>query len=135
MLSKKEVLRLVTALARMNDSGVISNDKGLPDEICAPADRKTVREIRALVVPLRQDLEYSESPEFRQAVGGKSPAFAEMQKRLSADPARRKAYADRIDKALEEVLDNDDAFRLLPESRHAALLMIRQHVASLRNPD
>jgi hypothetical protein len=119
----------------MNDSHVLSTDEGLPAEVCAPQDRATVREICALLIPLRQSVDPAEGLEFQEMVAGKSAAFEAMQRRLSSDPTKRKAYAERVDKALEELLANDDAFRLLPKAQHTTLAMIRQHAANLRNPD
>jgi hypothetical protein len=135
MLTKREVLQLFVALARMNDADVVSRDEGLPNEVCSPTDRPIVREIRAHILPLRQSFEYTRSPEFRSSVAGKSAAFQGMQEKLARDPIKRQSQGERFDKALENVLNSDEAFELLPEEQHGVVLRIRALTQRLGNPD
>jgi hypothetical protein len=135
MLSKHEVLQLLVALARMNDAAVMSRDEGLSNEVCSSTDRSIVRELRAYILPLRQSFDYTRSPEFRSSVAGKSAAFQGMQQKLAGDPVKRQSQVERFDKALERVLDSDEAFQLLPEEQHGVLLRVRALARTLGNPD
>ena len=119
----------------MNDADLASRDEGLPNEVCLPADRSIVRELRAYILPLRQSFEYTRSPEFRSSVAGKSAALQGMQEKLARDPVRRQGQVERFDKALESVLNSDEAFELLPEEQHGVLLRVRALAQSLGNPD
>lgn len=118
MLSKRAVLKLIIALVRMNDAQVLSGDAGLTPEVCLPEDRDTVRDVRALLIPLRRGFDYTQSPEFLDGVSGKPANVRAMHEKLANDPVKRQGYQKRFDQALETLPDSDEVFSLVPRADH-----------------
>jgi hypothetical protein len=134
VLSRAELLKLLVALIRMNDSQVLSTDEGLPPDVSAPEDRKKVRDLRGLLIAIRRFFDYTESPEFLESIEGKSDAVGAMRRKLASHPMRKKEYLDRLDTALESLLTSRDAYRLVAAKRHGDVDGIRRILSSLSNP-
>ena len=135
MLKKPELLKLLVALIRMNDSHVLSTDEGLTGEACSPEDRVIVRDLCELLIPIRRFYEYTRSPEFTKSLEGKSPQVQSMMRKLASDPAKKKQQLERLDRALEELLTSGDVFQLVSEEGHENIREIVRRVGTLSNPD
>ena len=135
VLKKPELLKLLVALIRMNDSHALSTDEGLTREVCSPADRLIVRDLCELLIPIRRFYEYTESPEFSKSLEDKSPQAQSMMRKLASDPTKKRQQLERLDRALMELLTSDDVFQLVREEEHEKILKIVQLVGALSNPD
>lgn len=135
MLSKSEVLQLLVVYARMRDQQLVENDQVLSADVCLPEDRRRLRRIMALLVPLRDSFRYEDSPDFQESVAGKSEALKRMKEKLASDPLKRREAESRFDRALRDLLSSDEAFRLTPTAAHPTLREIAELASGLAKTD
>lgn len=121
MLTRSQLMKLLVDVASVNDVQVLDEDRNLPIEICAPEDRQTVRRMVATMADVLRAFDYERSPEFEDAVAGKSSAVVAMKRRLASDPIKRAQQRRRLEGALGEVLSNGDAYALVPTEHHGAI--------------
>ena len=135
MLTKSQLIKLLVDVTAVNDLPVLDEDRNLPTEVCVREDRQTVRRMVKIVAGLLREFEYEKSPEFEEAVAGKSHAVVTMKRRLASDPKKRSDYRRQMEEALGNVLTNDAVYSLVPKGQHYALRDLADLARGLRNPD
>ena len=134
MLSRSELLRMIVDLCSVNDIEILGDPRALPEEICATEDRDIVRNMASIILCLLDDFDYQRSPEFNDLIQGRSAAFVAMKKRIASDAVKRDEQRKRVEKALGDLLANDDAYKLLPKEHHTILSELVGFAQALRNP-
>ncbi len=134
MLTKAQLCRMIVGLVDANDAELVDLDTVLHTDVCAPADRGAVRDIRDLINRLFADFDYLESPRFDVEAEGKSSVYLKMLCKRYSDPVRctewRRAYAD----ALGNVLNDNVAYSLTKSSNHVSLDRLRELLIAIANP-
>lgn len=136
MLTKSQLMRLLVDLAAVNDVALLDEDRALPPEVCGSEDRQTVRRMARIIADVLRRYDYERSPEFEEAVAGRSSAVVAMKRRLTSDPVKRAEHRRRLEGALGEVLTSDAAvYLLVPKEQHGAIRSLIELAGLLRNLD
>ena len=130
-VTREEVLGLTLALIRTGDAELVNEDRCLPKEVCAPADRPKVRRAVAILSDVVHEYDYTASQEFQAANQGKSPAYEQMRRKLESDPVKRSERLERLEAALRNLLASDDAYELIPSDKRKALDEVRELIGAL----
>lgn len=134
MLSKAQLLQVLVETAAVNDAHILFEDRNLPEEMCRPEDRETVRRITTILDGLLKRFDYRKSCEFKRGVDGKSAAYAEMMARFAQDPVKRSDHLRRFETLLSEVIGNPAVFDLVDEEQEADLRSLLELASRLGNP-
>jgi hypothetical protein len=135
VLTKQELLKMLIFFIRVSDEHMVWQDKTLTNELCVPDDRQTIGEITGLLKSVTNSFRYIDSPEFKNEVANKSAAYRSAKSKFAAEPVKKQRDRERLEKALENLLDSQEAFQLLPVNQHQTLKEIKALVFTLSNPD
>lgn len=127
---KNQVLRLIVGLCFCGDHEIISHD-AVVASVAPPSNWSKIRAAAGIINSIRANYSYVNSPEFQEKISGKSTAVASMLAKFASEPFRRSAQKRRLEYALANVLDEDDAFELVPSSQHWQLIEIRRLFAEI----
>lgn len=132
-MSKKEVLSAIVGLAFVNDAHLLNEDRVLAQMVDA-SEWQRVRDAALLVDALLSGFDYLASPEFEKKVNGKPPSVRAMMQRMASEPVRVRESRARLEKALTAILESDEAFQLIPESKHGDLARLLQLIKGMSVP-
>lgn len=86
---------------------------------CTPVSRDEWLNLRDLIVELNTTYDYTDSPEFKSLIDGKSESFVNLATKLAAE--KRADHVDRLNEALANALDSGSAFDLISKNYHDRL--------------
>ena len=132
-MTKRQLVGVIVSLNRDSFLEALREPSVLR-EMCAPEDVTRVLRMSEIAGELLDTFDFSKSPEFLRSLEGKSDEFCSMKRRLIT-PVRRAETLNRLDVALANVLDSDDALDLVEETRHWRIMELRAVLLEVSNPD
>ena len=107
---------VMTALVCCNDGDLIDDPACFP---CPDDSRAFWMDARDMIAELRRGFDYLASPRFANSIAGKSDQYVATATRMTAQkPAE---YKSDFDAAIQDALNSDRIFDLIPASAHAGL--------------
>ncbi|KLU03488.1 hypothetical protein RISK_004492 [Rhodopirellula islandica] len=107
---------VMTALVCCNDGDLIDDPACFP---CSADSRAFWLDARDMIAAIRTDYDYVASPEFTDSIAGKSDQYVTTATRMAAQKSAE--YKSDFDAAIQDALNSDRIFDLIPTSAHAGL--------------
>ena len=112
----QRLYRVMTALVCCNDGDLIDDPDCFP---CSDDSRAFWLDARDTIAALRTDFDYLASPEFTDSIAGKSDQYVTTATRMATQKSAE--YKSDFDAAVQDALNSDRIFALIPTSAHAGL--------------
>src|SRR5262245_28033216 len=129
MNSAIDVLKVLVGLYEVNDLKLIE-DPLVAKAVCDPQLLPLARKMASGIEAIFASFQYEDSPEFSAAMEGKSAKYREMSIRLLT-PEKRRSLKGRLGFAIAEILESDEAYRLIPTESHCRLDELKSAARSI----
>ncbi len=133
MIDRNHLIGLLIVFIQLGDGDLLDEDKILSEELCDPADRCTVRELKNILTQLIENFSYLRSPRFHSEIEGKSEAYAQMYRRRCDDPVRRISFRESFCDSLKNIED-DEVLDFVPPECQELVFSVRLLLAKISNP-
>ena len=107
---------VMTALVCCNDGDLIDDPACFP---CSDDSRAFWMDSRDMIATLRRGFDYLASPTFTNSIAGKSDQYVAAATRMAVQKSAE--YKSDFDAAIQDALNSDRIFDLIPASAHARL--------------